>query len=446
MAEVCKYGEWSDVIHIYAASAALGISIDLFCPSAGKNSGWVSDPFTRRVCGRGVSIDESSVRIMWTHTNVPKCAVKFFPNHYVVLTKISQVSVVSKSTISITSHLPDRSDGLETTSVPASPTFSVSSYEEEFPQLPDQQNQFTSSNNFKKTPSPRRRCPISRATACSSESSWAPSPTSSRESSPISDASSSVGSILPDASYTAVSSGQPSLQPHHALPSLSAPGSPGFISSQNSPLALPCSVSPSASLSSVPLSQQSLSRRSRSSSDSGSESSPIYSKKTKRVRMLKSCSEDSNPDDISSSSDISIDADSPVHAEGGIGLSNNGEFLDTFKLFTILTKKDHTPLEKIPNGVKEDEYFIYNNEENIERRKRNLKGRHWDDAGAWVSGPTNKKIFVWSYNYQFMEVRLKDDVYGTVCNKRVEGGRRRLKIFSALQPQPAPESILSLHR
>jgi len=80
--DVGKLGEYADMMHIYALSAALKIPIRSYYPPQFAAE-FVSQPYTRKVCGRGVNISGIPLcTIMWT-TCAKFVSSAFNPNHFV---------------------------------------------------------------------------------------------------------------------------------------------------------------------------------------------------------------------------------------------------------------------------------------------------------------------------------------------------------------------------
>ena len=109
-------------------------------------------------------------------------------------------------------------------------------------------------------------------------------------------------------------------------------------------------------------------------------------------------------------------------------------------------EKDDNCLENIPNGLKENKSYLYRNEENLARRKLNMRRRHYDDCGAWVTDASNSKLFV-VVDQKFFEVQIKQQMYGTTYHKTDKSKRTgRKQIFTPLDPQPEASSIFRLNR
>ena len=81
--DVGTLGAYADLLHIYALSAAMNIPIRSYYPPH-LSMEFVSQPYSRKVCGRGVNASETQTcTVMWTqmqHTPGP-----FVPNHFVPL-------------------------------------------------------------------------------------------------------------------------------------------------------------------------------------------------------------------------------------------------------------------------------------------------------------------------------------------------------------------------
>ena len=142
------------------------------------------------------------------------------------------------------------------------------------------------------------------------------------------------------------------------------------------------------------------------------------------------------------SSDISIDIEDVVKAEGGYDLPHKGYFLETSHVFELLRTEKQTT-EEIPEGTKENQFYLINNVANLQRRKNKQKSRFWDDCGAWTCGPTTNRMFICDDNTR-TEVTRTDSVYG-ITHKKQEKGKRQA-IFTPLTKQPLPDEVIHLHR
>jgi hypothetical protein len=62
----------------------------------------------------------------------------------------------------------------------------------------------------------------------------------------------------------------------------------------------------------------------------------------------------------------------------------SGRFLDVEELCKVL-QGDPVNSSSIPNGVKENTYFLIKNDKNVEKRKQKMRSNFDDDCGAWLS-------------------------------------------------------------
>ena len=72
----------------------------------------------------------------------------------------------------------------------------------------------------------------------------------------------------------------------------------------------------------------------------------------------------------------------------------SGRFLDVEELCKVL-QGDSVNSSSIPNGVKENTYFLIKNDKNVEKRKQKMRSNFNDDCGAWLSksSSTKKTLF-----------------------------------------------------
>jgi hypothetical protein len=98
-------------------------------------------------------------------------------------------------------------------------------------------------------------------------------------------------------------------------------------------------------------------------------------------------------------------------------------------------------IDKVPLGKKENEFFIVNNSENIERRQAGHKSNFWDDCGSWDrnGGATPITHFVRKNNKTVFTIK-RNGVFS--CENHIE----KKKIFVPSTPQPNPDDIIILHR
>lgn len=94
----------------------------------------------------------------------------------------------------------------------------------------------------------------------------------------------------------------------------------------------------------------------------------------------------------------------------------------------------------MPRGIKQNQYFVVDNTENIHRREQGKQAQYWDDCGAW-SGKTRgfKTVFV-CCDGGLKKVVERD---GVLC---LERRRNKKTVFLPLEEQPNKDSVLILHR
>ena len=142
---------------------------------------------------------------------------------------------------------------------------------------------------------------------------------------------------------------------------------------------------------------------------------------------------------------ISADVEPIAKAKGGFVLPSKDHFLERAYLFELLRRERQT-MEGIPEGTKENEFYIINNATNMHRRKNNLCCLYADDCGAWTRGATNLVLFICDDD-KMIEVITKNSLYGIPFEMRVKGGRHsRKRVFTPLSKQPLPHEIIHLHR
>jgi len=87
-------GSYSELAHMYAVSAAVGVVIQSYMPPS-HSIGLGFNPYTRAVVGRGLRTTAApTFAVMWTMTRVPQRAVDFVPQHFVFLADITTTSIV----------------------------------------------------------------------------------------------------------------------------------------------------------------------------------------------------------------------------------------------------------------------------------------------------------------------------------------------------------------
>ena len=141
-----------------------------------------------------------------------------------------------------------------------------------------------------------------------------------------------------------------------------------------------------------------------------------------------------NPD-ISSVKEDSETDDEPVC---GTPLPGN-KFLDLSQVLDKLVTED--VIEKIPQGRKDNVFFVLDNERNMEKRKKGQRSDYNDDCGVWKSsGSSPKTCYTVSDNGTLKKVFVKNDQY---C---LEQQINKKRVYVPLEPQPSPDRVLIIQR
>lgn len=83
--EAATLTHYSEMLHIYAVSAATGLALRSYCPPT-INAEYLSAHLTRKNCGRRVGrVSIPALTVIWSQASVPATASSFKPNHFVLL-------------------------------------------------------------------------------------------------------------------------------------------------------------------------------------------------------------------------------------------------------------------------------------------------------------------------------------------------------------------------
>lgn len=83
--EAATLTHYSEMLHIYAVSAATGLALRSYCPPT-INAEYLSAHLTRKICGRRVGqVSIPALTVIWSQASVPATASSFKPNHFVLL-------------------------------------------------------------------------------------------------------------------------------------------------------------------------------------------------------------------------------------------------------------------------------------------------------------------------------------------------------------------------
>ncbi|VDI10138.1 Hypothetical predicted protein [Mytilus galloprovincialis] len=112
------------------------------------------------------------------------------------------------------------------------------------------------------------------------------------------------------------------------------------------------------------------------------------------------------------------------------------------EIYKAFINNESTCNDTIPNGPKENVYFLLDNHRNITRKTNSKSSQFPDDCGAWDShcGRTVKTDFVVQSDSTLRFTCIKDGQY--CFEKQVKGK----KTFIPFNPQPSPDSIVTLER
>ncbi|XP_064102293.1 uncharacterized protein LOC135212631 [Macrobrachium nipponense] len=116
-------------------------------------------------------------------------------------------------------------------------------------------------------------------------------------------------------------------------------------------------------------------------------------------------------------------------------MRGNGRFMDAFRVFQVMLHK-HPSGTSVPDGTKENVYFLLNNEINMARRGKGKLCRYLDDCGAWSVNASCKSHHYVIRGEQLDNVDLKAGLY---C-KELKG----LKV--PLDPQPSDDELITFKR
>ncbi|XP_068200871.1 uncharacterized protein [Palaemon carinicauda] len=130
---------------------------------------------------------------------------------------------------------------------------------------------------------------------------------------------------------------------------------------------------------------------------------------------------------------------------GGYMLTHpGGKFLDLYEVISALQMigMEDEPLHAVPCGLKENQFFIVCNKENLERQKLEKKNVFWDDCGAWNTNctKTSTERYLCGPNQKLTRIL---DVQGEMCIERTREGNR---MYIPLCPQPRRSTMIVIHR
>ena len=89
--------QYSEMLHIFAASAALSVCVNCYCPPQPRGANFEADTLSRIVNGRAVATNAHRVMVMWTGS-IPTNMDEYFPNHFVTMYQHAVVPQQSSTT------------------------------------------------------------------------------------------------------------------------------------------------------------------------------------------------------------------------------------------------------------------------------------------------------------------------------------------------------------
>ncbi|XP_064101549.1 uncharacterized protein LOC135212098 [Macrobrachium nipponense] len=362
----------AEMLHIYAVSAVLSISVHSYCPPT-ISVGLLGGPLTRTVYGRSVRTAKSpDVTLMWTTMFVPKKACFFKPNHFVVLHDLRNPEVINLSTNS-TEDLP--LVDLTVINDKESPTLGA----------------------------------LIHATPARHSKGYKPR---------ILHTSTRLSLLSPQGKHrtNAFAAGKTCM-----ADSCTADGSQADC----------CDVQVQVSFADSNDRDNSSSHciEEGTCKNSVAENEAV----SFRENSLADDTTDRSSDDTEESSDATP---AGCIAEGGkelpIGPHAAPAFLAIDDCVTLIrsTNKDQVT-DYVPRGTKENRYYLVKNTDNLKRRDEGKMSQFWDDCGTWAKGgPTTKTLYLCLPQKNLQKVVLKNEVY---CWERT---KQKKTVYIPLEPQP----------
>ena len=422
LTSVTQLGTYSEILLIYAASAALGVALRSYCPPAATHE-FTPSAYTREVRGRGVrTASRPTMTLMWTTTYVLRDAERFRPNHLVVLYEKPSSAGRAEAPPATLTTSAGRAEA-----PPATLTTSAGRAEAPPATLTTSAGRAEAPPATLTTSAGRAEAPPATLTTSAGRAEAPPATlttSAGRAEAPPATLTTSAGRAEAPPATLTTSAGRAEAPPATLTTSAGRAEAPPatLTTSAGRAEATPATLTTSAGRAEAPPATLTTS--------AGRAEAPPATLTT------------SGTSPSHNSSDISIDIEDVVKAEGGYDLPHKGYFLETSHVFELLRTEKQTT-EEIPEGTKENQFYLINNVANLQRLKNKQKSRFWDDCGAWTCGPTTNRMFICDDNTR-TEVTRKDSLYG-ITHKKQEKGKRQA-IFTPLTKQPLPDEVIHLHR
>ena len=412
-------GSYSEMMHIYALSAVLNTPIRSFYPPQ-IHPELASDAFSRMVVGRNVrGASSSNITIMWTQMCIPQNAKRFSPNHFVFLKEIGQSAPVQvvvvddneQEDIKIKENIRQK----KKTQLSDSKSFKITAHSEQSEaETPGQIDIVTTSNNDSLSastvsmPEPQVSCNFENSLSVQKLDDRHKNTNYGDE-----------GNKLPLSNANAHDNNS------------SVYGKDDYSSICFTDLEEASDLSWK-------------SEKTDETKDSKSETSEH------NVSMQ---SGSDNEDEIVGFQSNNIDAsDLKNECKGNIP---NGKHLETDRVIDLLMKAD-IGLKSIPCGLKENVFFIIDNENNISKKEKDQKSVFYDDCGVWDSGsgmsPKTPYLLTCSGRLKKLYLRVKEG--STLDNHDEETERvycferqiKKKRVYEPLNPQPKQGEVVTVQR
>ena len=419
-------GQYAGILQFYAASAALKIHLRSYCPPV-MNDHFLTTPLSKKINGRGLK--ETGVEkaiIMWTCTYVPRSGLKFRPNHFVIMRK--KASKIIEEPMAINTSSDEELGSVQTSSKNVSIMGEESSRKDprktsytiketntdlsdgESLELPD------IDENYNK----RKRDSFDTSFSISNHSdenrrNLEHKMEDKRECSGSDD---SVGEDAFRSKEKITSEESPELDTSYS-------DKDDCLDHKLEEIDVEESITYDDSIDELVNSKENVSNElAKDYNVNNEEKSPEL--EVHHEYLFQSAPSDQEETTAEPVADDSQDLPS-------------GKFMASNELIKILLSDYIEYLKRIPDGRKEDCYFIVDNSTNKERRLANLNSCFNDDCGAWKKSPSPITRFVRSGSGWHQVVKVD----GKICHEGKSSGHR---IYTPLEPQPAVDNILEVHR
>jgi len=127
-------------------------------------------------------------------------------------------------------------------------------------------------------------------------------------------------------------------------------------------------------------------------------------------------------------------------AKGGFKI-HTGKFLNIHELYPLLRRPSNV-VSQVPKGLKEDHYFLIDNQQNFDRRQAGHASEFRDDCGAWRGGGASPKaLFLAGAKLKNIFDKRKQGLgycLSKTLNKKVT--------YVTLDTQPVDKDIIHVHR